>query len=369
MSLFWLEFQKIWSRKIVWLSLGMAGAFCCFWIWGATLGEADTVVEGVRYKGLEAIQKNREIARQWEGPLTVEKLFDIIDTYGLAVNEEPDKYSPRTGNWVSRYATDLLTDYRMKDEEADHSQVQYVKEEKEWIERNLESGNTFFCYMENLDYFYEMTFTVEFLVLIIIVLALAPVFSEEYQNRTAPVFLTCMKGHEKIVKAKVTASLVFAEGLYILTTAILCLYFFTIYGTDGLYAGGALSQWTVGYGNLCFWQIYLINFLWGLLGIFMMAALTLFFSARCRHTFAALAGGLACLAGGPVLRNVFSVMMPFGLLRLLCQIFGMFSPFYLTSVVAQGSGLFGWVRLPYCLAIIAACLIASKKDWKKSGMY
>lgn len=367
MSLFWMEFQKILSRKPHWICLGVLAVLCSF-MWGTTLAETDTVIDGVRYHGLEAIRRDRELAREWEGELTEQKLYQIIDTYGLAVNESADKYAPRLGNWLSRYATDELTDYRQKGEEDDHSQVNF-REESGLVRRlNNENGNSRFGYMDNLDYFWEMTLMVNILLLLIIVLALAPVLSEEYQFQTAPLIRTCTRGHEKLLRAKLSAALVFAEGLYILVNAALGLFYIAVYGTDGFLNGSLLfSQW-MGYGNLCIGQVFFINFVWGMLGVCLMVVLALFFSSRCTKSFAALAGGLACLAAGPVLVQVFAMIAPFGLLRLLCRIAGMFSPYYLMMVTEAGNiQLWAWLRLPWVEAVTAACLVGIKREWERNG--
>lgn len=115
MRLFQMELFKILRRHMFWGGLAAILILMGLWL-GVTVSNTDTVVDGVRYTGTEAIKKDREIARQWEGMLTMEKLYDIVDAYGLAVDEGPEPYSPRTGNWVSRFATDLLTDYNRRED-------------------------------------------------------------------------------------------------------------------------------------------------------------------------------------------------------------------------------------------------------------
>lgn len=368
-KLFWAELQKILRRRLQWLWLAALAGFMCFWVWGGTVAEADIVVDGVRSHGLEAIRKNREIARQWEGTLTLEKLYRILDTYGIAVNETDDRDSPRGGNWVSRYATEELTDYKQK--ENGGSAAFRDREYLEKFSDQLKQTQPYFCYMEGMNTLFETQFSMNLLLLGILGIALAPVFSEEYQCLTAPVLQTSLGGGQRTVTAKLLAAAVFSESLYLVADGLLLFSFLCIYGTDGLKASAWLCGWAEENGaGLCMGEAYLINFAWGALGILLMCVLTLFFSAKYRRSFVALLGALTCLLGGIALVTVVSRILPFFPFRIVCIAVGMCSPFYL-MVTAASSGMGGYAFLSHGLRIALAggtilwCILQIGRDWNR----
>lgn len=364
MDLFRMELYKILHRRFLWGCLGVLIVFAGLWFWGVMVGEKETVVDGVRYTGLEAIAKDREIAEEWQGTLTIGKLYDIIDTYGMAVNEGADWEAPRTGNWVSRYATDMLTDFLQRE---DHSTAAFLtQEELSGLAYKLEQFRPYFTYMENQDFFLEMNSTLNLVLVLIMILVLSSAFTEEYQYKTAALFLTCEKGKKEILRAKLAAALVFAEGLYILADSLLLAAFLSIYGTDGLGAGVSLIGWVSvrRYQELAFWQVYLIGFLWGMLGVFLMTVAVLLFSAGSRRTFLALAGSLVFFASGYFVPRVLSQIMPFLILRLLCRIWGDCNPFGLLTAVSGGSVLPVLWRLVLVAAGTLASLYMMQKKWK-----
>lgn len=365
MRLFRMELYKILRRRFLWGSLGVLIVFAGFWFWGTMVGEENTVVDGVRYTGLEAIARDREITEQWKGTLTMEKLYDMLDTYGMAVNEGAAWETPRTGNWVSRYATDVLTDFLRRE---DHSTAAFLAEEElSNLADKLEQYRPYFCYMENQDFFLEMNCTLNLMLILIMILVLSSVFTEEYQCGTAALLLTCEKGKEEILRAKLAAALVFAEGLYILADSLLLAAFLFVYGTDGLGAGASLIGWVSvrRYQGLVFWQVYLIGFLWGTLGVFLMTVTVLLFSAKSRRTFLALAGSLAFFASGYLFPWVLSLILPFGILRLLCRIWGDYNPFGLMLAVSDSSVLPSRWRLALVAAGILTSLYMMQKKWKR----
>lgn len=365
MGLFRTELYKILRRRFLWGWLGVLAVFFSLWFWGTMVGEENTVVDGVRYTGLEAIARDREIAAQWRGTLTMEKLYDMLNTYGMAVNEGADWETPRTGNWVSRYATDMMTDFLQRE---DHSAAAFLTEDALLgLADKLEQYQPYFCYMENQDFFLEMNCTVNLVLMLLIILVLSSTFTEEYQCRTAALLLTCAKGKTEILRAKLAAALVFAEGLYILADSLLLAAFLAVYGTDGLCAGASLISW-VGvrsYQSLAFWQVYLIGFLWGMLGIFLMTVTALLFSAGSRRTFLALAGTLAFFASGYLIPRVLSLILPFRILRLLCRIWWDYHPFGLMMAISGGSLLSSRWRLALVTAGILGSLYGMQKKWKR----
>lgn len=360
MGLFFMELYKILRRRMLWG--GLAAILILMGLWfGMTVLDTNTVVDGVRYTGTEAIRKDREIVQQWEGALTMEKLYDIIETYGYAVNEGTEQYSPRTGNWVSRFATDLLTDYNRRE---DHSAAALLSDEElENLTWRLDTYKPYFSYLDEVDFFYEMIWTVNILLLFLIMIGFAPIFTEEYQCKTAPVLLTTVYGKKETLLAKLLAALTVAEGMYLLANGILYFVFFAVYGTDGLKADAML----VNVGGLKYWncsvrQVYLISFFWGAAGFAVMMVTTLLFSAACRHSFAALAQAALFLVGGYVMRSVLLSYLPFRIVRRIILTLSDYNPLILLLVPDKGFLSVGW-RIVLLAAGIAGSIFVMQKKW------
>lgn len=363
MGLVRTELYKILRRRLWWGCLAAVSVVLTVWLTGWVV-QTDTVVDGVRYTGLEAIKKDREIARQWEGTLTMEKLYGIIDTYGLAVNEGADWETPRTGNWVSRYATDVLTDFLHRE---DHSRAEFLDEEAlSRLEDSLETYKPYFCYMDQADFLYESLMTVNVAVVLLIALGLAAVFTEEYQQKTAPVLLTCVKGKKDLIRAKLLASFLFAEGLFLLADGIVFGGFLLIYGTDSMAAGASLISWFARgrYAGCSVWQAFLASFCWGFSGILVMTVTVLLISAASRNSVWALGGALAFFGGGYCVRALMQIF-PLFIMRMLLRVYAEYCPANLITKAASGSILRSWQQLLLIAAGILVSLFFMQKKWKQ----
>lgn len=366
MSLFRMELYKILRRRPWWGCLAAAALVLGVWLTGWVVN-TDTVIDGVRYTGLEAIRKDREVAQQWEGTLTMEKLYEIIDTYGLAVNEGADWESPRSGNWVSRYATDLVTDFSMGRD--DHTTAAFLgagEPSMIALRERLAQYEPHFCYMDQVDFLCEALMGVNVIVVLLVILGLAPVFTEEYQQKTASVLLTCAKGKEEVLRAKLFASLAFAEGLFVLADGIILGGLLLIYGTDGMFAGASLISWfDFGrYAGCIVWQVFLINFFWGFLGMAVMAVTALLISSASWYGVWALGGALAFFVSGYCTRALMQIF-PFFVMRLLLWIYGEYCPSTLLTKTASGSIWNAWQSLALIAAGILASLFVMQKKWKQ----
>ena len=362
MNLFIVELRKILGRRIVWIGLTVIVSFMALWVWESIVAAEDTVVDGVRYRGLEAIRKDREIARAWEGPLTAEKLFRILDTYGIAGDETDGELVRREGNWVSRYATDLLTDYRNRKASGVIRMLsgEALETEEERIARNP----SYFCYTQNMDFLYEAAYSMNLFLLVLTAVTLAPAFAQEHQALTAPVLLTCAKGVGETAFAKCAAALAFAEGIYLLANGTLLGAYLMIYGTDGLRATNLCGIGAgIGFASLTNGQLWGINLAWGAFGMCLMCALTLFFSAKLRQSFLSLSAALACLAGGIASFYVFPALFGFAGLRILFRLAGLCSPFPMMLAASTGAAAMP-VTAGIVLWLLISCAVGIRRYWR-----
>ncbi len=357
MELFWEECRKILEKRILWIGLAvLAGFWSVFCVFSAGV---ETVADGVRYRGEEAIAKDREIAKEWEGIMTMEKLDQIVDTYGLALDEMQDD-SRRTGNWVSQFATDLLTDYPYGGNGELLSQ-----EELEQLAQSLEKNRPYFTYMDGAEDFLMTGAFANVGVLLLIIIGAAPVFGEEYTLKTASVLLTTVHGRKKDIRMKVLASVTLAVLLYFLVNGTVFLSWLAIYGDSGLKAGACLISSVAGsFAALTFGQLWFLNFIWGLLGVLMMTAITLLFSAGCKTPFLALIWSMVSLVMGAVLLNMAKLFLGHRILYLFCYLLGKWSPLYLQLVFGWGQQ--NW-EMPWKLIFVLA--VSGLGFWRAGQHY
>lgn len=203
-------------------------------------------------------------------------------------------------------------------------------------------------------------------ILLIVIIGLAPVFAEEYSLKTASLLLTSAHGRKKDVQMKVLASVGLAGGFYLLESGALLLLFLSLYGSGPLLAEAVHSELIAGFSSFTCGEVWLLNLFWGLLGIWMMAALTLFFSAKCSTPFLTLIWSLVCLAAAAVLLNIAPVFMNKLPLYVLLTGLGKWSPLYLPLTFGWGIGQWEmpW-RLFYVIGIISLCLYTGQRLYKK----
>lgn len=360
MSLFGEEFRKMWNRRIVWTGIAVLTAFLFFYIYGDT-GSRMTVVEGTRYWGLEAVQADRKAAKEWEGVLTMEKLDRILDTYGVAVEEIPGNMDTRSGNWVSRYATNLLTDVPQGG-----TGEPIGEEKREQIRDRLDRYQPHFAYLDGISsLLLEGGMMADFGILFLVILAAAPVFAEEYSLKTAGLLLTTAEGRKKDVRMKIWAAFLGAAILYGLVHGALFGVYLTVYGGAGLKAGACLLNNILGYETVSVGRVWLINLGWGLLGVWMMTGAALLFSAKCQTPFQALIWSLVFLASGYVIVQAAPILISYKTVYRIAMSAGLWSPFYLSSSYGIGQPVSPLIKGGYVAAVTAGCVWGGRQIYRK----
>lgn len=278
------EFYKIFNRRIVHAAIAfvviMGGAMC------AGRGAGSQIVlkpDGSYLEGREAVECDREIAARYEGILTEEKAEEILETYRpkaedggwWGVNNIYNTVSCKWGEMDGTYSgADILSafpDYR-----DDRPLVLGYNEG--WL-GYLETGQ------------YMMIF-IGFL----LVIALSPVFSEEYTRGTDALILTSRYGKNKCVRAKIIASYLFT----MLITGVWLLFQSFVYWRDfGLDGGEASVQlnhhWIFGGVPYFLTNMGAAGYclvLW-IGGSLILTAVVLLLSASCRSSFVTVIAALA----------------------------------------------------------------------------
>lgn len=279
MKLLSMELSKICSKKVIWAALAAALLFLVVWQ-SAWISEKRVYDGGKLYKGLAAIRKDQELAKEFEGVLTEETVKRIVEKYGFSSWDGEE--AALNENFCNRFVTRNFTEYgytgegepRLLDEQDDQYMGNFLL--KEEIPFGYTGG------WEDLREILVMLFPC---VCVFLMIATAPVFSEEYMLRTAAVALATVHGKRKDIGMKIAAALIFSAVLYTVCILFVYLGYLFIYGTDGLNAGALLVSGDVPDASLSVAGYYIRSFFAGLTAVLINTCITLAVSAVCRQNY------------------------------------------------------------------------------------
>lgn len=278
------EIRKTASRKIIWCGIVLVLAFVTFRM-GIVLKEYSATIDGQTYIGKEGIKKDQELAKDFAGPFTEEMVNAIHDRFGFYYyNEEKNEF---VGNFWNEYITDKMTN-TMETNGDDPNEIKFVEGE-EW-ENNaapLLKGDLRFDYLYGWEDFRETMTLVTLLMLIILIIGMAPVFSEEYTHHTADILLTTEHGKKKGIWLKTAAALITAAGTYCLVVLYMWLLYRVIFGTQGLNASAVLltGPSIFGYCPKTVSGFFLLMMGLGLAAVILLTALVLAVSSASKNAF------------------------------------------------------------------------------------
>lgn len=280
------EFGKILHKRVVYAALViliiMGGAMCN--------GRGFNVQVALRpdgsgyLEGREAIDYNKAVAAKYEGELTIDKIKEILETYAPDVEDAGFWVVNNTYNIISSFWTEYDGNYNgMTIEEAFPKYLD---------ERPLVLG-----YNEGWLGFLETGMYMMVFVGFLLVIALSPVFSEEYTRGTDALILTSRHGKGKCALAKILASYLFtllATGILLISAGIYWLWGF---GMEGAGASVQMNTHFTFTGVPYFLTnletaVYCIV-LW-LGGSLILTGMILILSALCRSSFITLIAALTC---------------------------------------------------------------------------
>lgn len=283
MRLFWEELRKIVSRKLVWGGVLFLMILVTVWTIVA-VSEEKTTIDGKTYRGREAVVKDKELAEEYKGVLTVEKVQDIYNRFGFYYYDT--KTGEPVGNFCNYFITLNMTNFNQTGGE-DLSQIEFY-EGTEW-ENNAQpfvEGNTEFAYVRGWMLMQENAMTFCVYLQLILIIALCPLFSEEYSLRTADLLLTTEDGKKKGIWIKLLAAVVFAVFLCILFGVFYFELYMTAFGAEGLSASSQLiGSPFFGFTPESIGGFFLFEWALALAGMVLLAGVTALLSAFSKSSF------------------------------------------------------------------------------------
>lgn len=372
--LFRNEFYKICSRKILFTGVLLGFLFLAAYFQMSALGSESAYVDGTCLRRTDAIQYNRETARRFAGPMTREKAQAIVDEFGWHINENELEMS-ETGDTTPGYydnSTSRFVTYHLSNSRSNGGTPTALASSENKYTTEMMNGEYEYGYIGGWDdTFREMHMMLLWIVSALVIIACAPVFSEEYAGQTAGILLTTQNGKDKTAAAKILAAFTWAAGIYVLLTLFLVGAFLCFYGTEGLFVSAGLSFPDLITGSVL-WNtdshkptgiVLLLYLLAGLLSVLVTAAITLFISSVKKSTFSALLWSAAAYLLPAAIYSVFLLGMRVSkvimLLRLLFNSLPFFLPLHELTSTPVLYRLFGYL-FSGCI-LVSGCVLGCRK--------
>lgn len=227
-----LELYKIFSKKSVIIVLILTVLFSIFNVVGQSVY--------LKYKGLDSIDDAYSVIKKYEGRVITQEDISNIDRTkeNLIQKEKSGKKLTKEEIIYMNYSYDIIVNpdptyivnnqyYRLNEIKDEISNL-----EKEGKTDTYEYKNIKYVYskvknIEEPKYYFKTGWyiTTDFkviatLISILIVVGLAPIFSDEYQSNSAQIMLSCRYGKNELVLSKILSGLIFTAIVFIIINSI-----------------------------------------------------------------------------------------------------------------------------------------------------
>ena len=188
------EMRKIASGKIVWLGLILLPAL----LYLRLMSQVSTyrvTIDGEYFEGKEALMMDQKLTKEYAGPLTEEKVRQIYRDFGFCYWSQENG---AVGNFCNKFITEEMTDFNEKGWENQDAISFYSGEDWENYVAPMLTGDIWFDYVDGWRDLREIYGIIVIIgLLLIFMVAVAPVFAEEYTLRTTDLVLTTKEGKER----------------------------------------------------------------------------------------------------------------------------------------------------------------------------
>lgn len=312
------ELKKIFSKFTNKIILALLFLVLIITIYFAVSGVTYVDENGISQKGLSAVRQLKETKNQWSGPITVEKLRDVLDANASIISTEGyqskdildnDKaYSKRQGfsdlrDLINRSFGGMQDyDYYKADSissaEVDSFYENRISNLKNWLETDAKDSfsqaeKDFLIqkyeelktplYYESSDGWKQLlqySPTVIMLFVLITGFLVSGIFSNEFQLKADSIFFSSKLGRTKAIRSKAAAGFATVTVTYFIIMLLYTAAVLGILGADG--AGCAVQASSEGwkcFHNITWLQEYLLVLAGGYIGSLLILTITMLISA------------------------------------------------------------------------------------------
>lgn len=388
-----MELYKICSKKLFLFSASSALVILLLYM-NIFVINADSTIDGVRYTGYQAVRMDRRITAEFEGVLTDQKVEQIVEKYGFpyGVSENYNRFLHK--NYLNDFVMNAFSDgYFHTTEDYRVGTCTYPIAETELGKAGIATKRPLV-----LEYSYGWQVFVNVLQvgcvlgMVLILLGISPVFSEESALNTQQILFATKEGRAKDIGAKIAAGMTIVFAVYALIIVLDFAFVWAVFGLNGLdcFYAQVIEELT----QIRAWNNYhysstdrmgtVISYLVvsEFLGITGTGALTLYFSAHCKSPFQSVMAAAISITAPLFLMLLGRTGNFNNILFLSSQIFNMFilgiaflclAPDFsnktfsfdaklLFFAVPPGAGLLFWRKFPFFRANPVYLIMRSSYD-------
>lgn len=363
MRLYQMELYKICHKKILWVIGAAMLAWMVFYFTADIVGGVQTTIDDRIYYGYEAIQMDREIAKEYEGELTDDTIHEIIEKYGLPT-EVKGNVGWKDANYLTKFITDYFSNAYITDWHDYQPPTEITSIKDSSLGGYAKEGRLAFFYSEGWSKFYDFCNMGLEMILVWLIVALAPLFCEEKQQRMYLLIVTSEFGRSKDVRAKIAAAFALASGTYLTFmtfTLALFQYVFGIFQVK-MFAGVVLNKGSYwGITNKSMIEFLFISLAIDWMAVMMVTAISIWVSAVQKTVFSS------------VLTALLIFIMPVVLLLTLdgrlTYLFASSQPSFLVNyqslIETWGIGIFDIFRIVFAVVVIVCGVVCGSKAWRR----
>ncbi|MGT2753989.1 ABC transporter permease [Streptococcus ovis] len=346
------EMKKVLSKRVtqiaILIAIGLAFVFSLFAIGSFQYEDTDNHL----IKGISAPRMLVETKNQWRGELSPDRIVELIQAKQngdwqstsdilFALNEmlvgeakDNESYDYEAILTADSESLQSFYDYYKENLKKEVEEVGKTPEQRRFLMKEYKKIRSPFYY-EAADAWdtmllYATTFS---LVLIMIIsLITAGIFSDEFRYHTSAILFSTKYGRSKVIKSKIYAGLAITTFVYVIGMGLLSFICFSVMGISGILTAYQFYQPYSIY-SLTFGELYGVILICGYIASLLSASLSMFVAAKTRMTSIAIVAPFILFFVSPFIGRV----LPF-------KSFFSLTPDQLTNIMNS-------VRIPYIYQI------------------
>lgn len=235
MRLYKMELYKICHRKIFLIGILCMIGILIFYFYGL-ICEEECFVDGVSYKGYEAIQVNRQITEEFKGIFTDEKAQQIIEKYGFPKEVQEFHTQFIDANFLTNFVTEYLSDgyfYGWNDYKAP-TRLYAIADTELGKAKEITGQEIVLKYNNGWHIFLDFLQFGGLLGSILILFGISVVFAMEGQTKMIQILFTTKEGKKNDIYAKIAAAFTVSAAVWAGVVILDLLLCGSVYGLDGL---------------------------------------------------------------------------------------------------------------------------------------
>ncbi len=292
MRLYKMELYKLFHRKLF-----IIGAICVIGIlmlfFCIKVSDEEAYIDGIAYRGYQAVQVNRRITEEFKGVLTDEKVEKIVEKYGFPQVVEERHYGFSDTNFLNYFVMEYFSDgyFYGWDDYKVASRVYPIEDTELGAAKKLTGRELILEYNNGWFVFLDVLVMGLMLGSVLVLFSVSITFSGECRSKMLQLLFTTKEGRKKDIYIKIAAAFTVTGMIWAVVVILDLLLCGAVFGFDGLdcvvgatkimllwVRDGSPSMLSVGHFTV-------ISLLRGFVGMMLLCAVVLYISASFKSSF------------------------------------------------------------------------------------